>query len=133
MPKREPVNADADTLFAYIFLYTLDVEPKSYVLVASGIIEELKSALKITLSFVVSPIVIVPPNTTFPDTYILDAVISPDAEIPPFKYNEPVLSSSNFAKVISFPSPTAYCNEFGPLFIYNSPSTKDTEPESLLN
>jgi hypothetical protein len=40
-------------------------------LVASGIIEELKSALKITLSAALSPIVIVPPNTTLPLIYAL--------------------------------------------------------------
>ena len=109
--------------------------PKSYVLPLFGIKEELKLATMLSVSPVSLPTVICPSILTLPLTNKLDAVISPDAEIPPFKYSEPVFSSSNFAKVMGFPSPTEYCNESGPLFTYNSPSNIELsiEPEPLLN
>ena len=92
---------------AYIFLYLKELLPKSNVVSLFGIIEELKSALNTTLSTVLSPIVIVPPNV-----------------ISPLTLKEPEFTLFNFANVISVEPSIPTCKDCDVVFTYISPADR---------
>ena len=107
----------------YKCLHCLEGEPKSNVLVIEGIIDELKFAVIDTVSDVLSPIVILPPNVKLPSIFAFPVMSNDEPEIPA---NEPWLPVPDEPNVMS-PVWPPICNVPKSVFTYGSPNANEPD------
>ena len=112
---------DADD--KYKSLHCLVGEPKSNILSDEGMSEELKDATTFTLSAVLSPIVMLPPNVKLPSTCAFPVILNPEPEI---VLNCAALPVPDAPNVIS-PVAPPICNVPKSVFTYGSPYANEPD------